>query len=94
MGLFDFFKKKSKNSENARRDFLMRNGRITEGTVIDTKTTEKGEVVFYAYNVQGVDYESSELLTFEQMKNPLKYAPGAKVNIRYDPKNHGNSILE
>jgi hypothetical protein len=94
MGLFDFFKKKSKNSENARRDFLMRNGRITEGTVIDTQTTEKGEVVFYAYNVQGVDYESSELLTFEQMKNPLKYAPGAKVSIRYDPKNHGNSILE
>jgi hypothetical protein len=94
MGLFDFFKKKSKNSENARRDFLMRNGRITEGTVIDIQTTEKGEVVFYVYNVQGVDYESSELLTSEQMKNPLRYAPGAKVSIRYDPKNHGNSILE
>jgi len=94
MGLFDFFKKKSKNSENARRDFLMRNGRITEGTVIDIQTTEKGEVVFYVYNVQGVDYESSELLTSEQMKNPLRYAPGAKVSIRYDPRNHGNSILE
>ncbi len=94
MGLFDFLKKKTKNSESARRDFLMRNGRITEGTVIDTQTTEKGEVVFYVYNVQGVDYESSELLTYEQMKNPLRYAPGAKVSIRYDPKNHGNSILE
>ncbi|RMG09620.1 MAG: hypothetical protein D6735_00365 [Acidobacteria bacterium] len=54
MGLFDFFKRKSKNSENARRDFLMRNGRITEGTVIDTQTTEKGEVVFMPIKFRGL----------------------------------------
>ena len=34
-----------------------------------------------------------ELLTEEQMLEPLKYAPGAKVGIRYDQKQHGNSML-
>lgn len=94
MGLFDIFKSDRKKKEEERRRFLMQRGRITEGTIVDSQTTAQGELVFYVYNVQGVDYESSELLTAEQMRNPLKYAPGAKVNVRYDPKNHGNSILE
>ncbi|GIU82653.1 MAG: hypothetical protein KatS3mg006_1717 [Pyrinomonadaceae bacterium] len=95
MGILDIFSRnRDEDLEKKRREFLLKNGRITEGTIIDSQTTARGEIVFYVYSVQGVNFESSELLTFEQMKNPLKYAPGAKVNVRYDPKNHGNSILE
>lgn len=95
MGFFDIFKSKKKiNSETERREFLQSKGRITDGTIIDGETSEAGEeIVYYHYNIQGVDFESSELLTAKQRENPLKYAPGAKVGVRFDPKNHGNSIL-
>jgi hypothetical protein len=94
MGLFSIFKgKKQVNTEAERRRFLMEKGRITDATIIDSQSTPEGEIVYYVYSIHGVDFESSELLTEEQMKNPLKYAPGAKVAVRFDPKNHGNSIL-
>jgi hypothetical protein len=95
MGLFDrFSRKKHVPTEQDRRAFLEKNGRITDGTIIDTETGADGsEIAYYFYSVHGVDFESSERLTGEQLSDPLKYAPGAKVGVRYDPKNHGNSIL-
>ena len=95
MGIFDIFKsKKQIDSETERREFLQTKGRITDGTIVDGETSEAGEeIVYYFYSVQGVDFESSEILTEEQRENPLKYAPGAKVGVRFDPKNHGNSML-
>lgn len=96
MGLFDIFRrKKEEDLETKRREFLLTRGRICDGTIIDSETTSSGdEIVYYYYEIQGVDFESSEILTEEQRLNPLKYAPGAKVGIRFDPKNHGNSILD
>lgn len=95
MGILDRFKKKREiNLELHRLEYLQKNGRITDGVIIDSETTEDGrEIVFYFYTIQGVDFESSEILTEEQMNEPLKYAPGAKVGVKFDPKNHGNSIL-
>ena len=95
MGIFSRFKKKQAiNSEALRLNHLLENGRITEGIIIDSETSDKGEeIVFYVYNIQGVDFESSEILTEEKLLDPLKYAPGAKVGVRFDPKNHGNSML-
>lgn len=95
MGLFDIFKqKKPINSEKIRCAFLLEHGRITEGTIVDSETNEAGEeIVFYVYNFQGVDFESSEILTAEKLENPVQYAPGAKIGVRFDPKNHGNSML-
>lgn len=95
MGLFEFLKKKRKReAKKTRREILLDSGRITDGIVIDTETAENGdEIVHYHYNIHGVDFESTEILTPEQKKNPLGYAPGASVGVRFDPKNHGNSIL-
>jgi hypothetical protein len=96
MGLLNFFKRKPKEDpEVVRRRFLMTQGRITDGRIIDSETNGRGEeVVFYVYTLNGVDFESSELLTEEQRRDPLKYAPGAKIGVRYDPKNQGNSMLD
>lgn len=96
MGLFDIFKsKKEVDLEAQRREFLLAKGRICDGTIVDSETNEKGEeIVVYFYTIQGVDFESSEILTDEQKQNPLKYAPGAKIGVRFDPRNHGNSILD
>ncbi len=95
MEIFDIFKsKKPINTETERREFLRSKGRITDGTIIDSETSASGEeIVYYYYNIQGVDFESSEILTDEQRVNPLKYAAGAKVGVKFDPKNHGNSML-
>ncbi len=96
MGIFDLFRRgKKEASETERRQFLLKSGRITEGTIIDADTKANGdEIVYYIYTINGVDFESSETLSEQQKMMPLKYAPGAKVSIRFDPKNHGNCVLE
>lgn len=95
MGIFDRFRKKQDlPDEKSRRERLLKNGRITEGTIIDSEYLESGEeIVFYFYTINGVDFESSDILTDEQKQNSIRYAPGAKVSIRFDQKNHGNCIL-
>lgn len=95
MGILSLFKRKVKTDPIAeRRAFLLVHGRITDGRIIDTETNGHGqEIVFYLYTLNGVDFESSELLSEEQSREPLKYAPGAKIGVRYDPKNQGNSML-
>lgn len=96
MGLFGFFKKKEKiDPELERRRFLSAHGRITDGRILDTMINSRGEeIAFYLYTLNGVDFESSELLSDAQRRDPLKYAPGAKIGVRYDPKNQGNSMLD
>lgn len=94
MGLLSFFRGKRKDPFEGRREHLLKIGRITDGIIIDSETRPNGdEVVFYVYSLNGVDFESSELLSEEQRRDPLKFAPGAKVGVRYDPKNQGNSTL-
>jgi hypothetical protein len=95
MGFLGLFKRKKVRDVFAeRREHLTAYGRITDGRIIDTETTPRGdEIVFYLYTLNGVDFESSELLSDEQRRDPLRYAPGAKVGVRYDPKNQGNSML-
>ena len=95
MRILDKFKRKTDTDVGQRRRDLLSNGRITDGVIIDTDTTpDGGEIAYYVYTLNGVDFESSELLTPEQLRDPLKYAPGAKVGVRYDPRNQGNSTLE
>ena len=95
MSIFDRFKRKKQiTTESDRKAFLLQFGRITDGEIVDSEIADNGrEFVTYVYSIQGVDFESSEILSEEQMSDPLKYAPGAKVGVRFDPKNHGNSML-
>lgn len=95
MGILSLFKRKKVRDLTAeRRAFLVAHGRITDGRIIDTEINGRGdEIVFYLYTLNGVDFESSEILDEEQRRDPLRYAPGAKVGVRYDPKNQGNSML-
>jgi hypothetical protein len=95
MGLLDRLKRSKHIDHDGRKRGLLAFGRITEGVIIDNDTDAEGnEIAYYVYTLNGVDFESSDVLTPEQRQHPIKYAPGAKVNIRYDPKNQGNSVLE
>jgi hypothetical protein len=91
MALFKFSRERKTDSEIERRARLLKNGRITEGRILDCD--DEITQVFYIYSVNGADYESSEILTADQRFRPKDYAPGAKVSIRYDPRQPGNSIV-
>jgi len=95
MGIIDKILRRKEPDPDARRRFLLTQGRITDGVILDSEINNTGdEIVFYLYTLNGVDFESSDLLTAEQRLERAKYAPGAKIGIRYDPKNQGNSIVE
>jgi hypothetical protein len=94
MGILDRLRRKKGPTDAERRAHLRATGRITEGVILESEEQGSDEVVYYLYTLNGVDFESSERLSDEQKSNPLKYAPGQKINVRYDPKNQGNSTLE
>ncbi len=95
MGIIDKILRRKPADPNARRRFLLANGRITDGVILDTEINDAGEeVAIYLYTLNGVDFESADILTNEQRLDRAKYAPGAHVGIRYHPRNQGNSILE
>jgi hypothetical protein len=94
MGFLDRFRRK-KDDESARIARLLLTGRIVDGRVVDIGEDAEGNVtsVFYSYNVSGVDYESSQLLSAEQQRLKNLYIPGARVTIRYDPRQPPNSTV-
>ena len=95
MGILDKILRRKKVDPNDRRRLLLANGRITDGVIIESEVNGSGEeIVFFTYTLNGVDFESSDILTVEQRRDPIRYAPGARVGIRYDQKNQGNSIVE
>jgi hypothetical protein len=95
MGFIDKYLRRKRVDPNARRKLLLATGRITDGVIIDSGMTSEGdEIVFYTYTLNGVDFESSDVLTPEQRQDPVRYAPGANIGIRYDQRNQGNSIIE
>jgi hypothetical protein len=95
MGLLSFLRPQKPGTESQRRERLLRSGRITEGRILDTdgENLEEATQIFYVYSVNGADYESSQPLTEEQLRRPADYAPGAKISVRYDPRQPGNSIV-
>jgi len=94
MNFLDRFRRK-KEDDTSRSARLLLTGRIVEGRVIDVVEDQNGNVtqVFYNYEVSGVEYESSQLLNLEQQRRKSRYIPGARVTIRYDPRQPPNSLV-
>ena len=95
MGLFDFLRRKRVDTEAARRELLLKTGRIADGSIFDIGTDDAGEVthVFYSYEINGVDYESSQTLDAAQLQRAADYFPGAHCTVRFDPRHPANSIV-
>ena len=95
MGIINLFRRKKADDEGARRAALLRAGRITEGSIFDVITDEAGTIthVFYNYEINGVEYESSQLLDARQQQHPGDYFPGARVTVRFNPRQPGNSVV-
>ncbi len=95
MGLRNLFKRKQVDTEAARREALLRTGRIGEGVILDVTTTDAEEIthVFYSYNANGVEYESSQTLDDAQRRRQVDYYPGARITVRFDPHRPANSVV-
>jgi hypothetical protein len=95
MGLRDIFKRRKTDDEAERRRTLLSAGRITEGSIFDVITDEAGAIthVFYNYELNGVEYESSQTLDTDQRQRAADYFPGARVTVRFNPRQPGNSVV-
>ena len=95
MGIINLFRRKKADDEGARRAALLRAGRITEGSIFDVITDDAGLItqVFYNYEINGVEYESSQLLDPDQRLRSADYFPGARVTVRFNPRQPGNSVV-
>ncbi|MDT5272103.1 MAG: hypothetical protein QOH49_4289 [Acidobacteriota bacterium] len=95
MGIRDIFRRRKTDDEAERRTVLLRTGRITEGSIFDVITDEAGAIthVFYNYELNGVEYESSQLLDTDQRLRPGDYFPGSRVTVRFNPRQPGNSLV-
>ncbi len=95
MGILDIFRRNQNDDEAARRDALLRAGRITEGSIFDVITDDAGSItqVFYNYEINGVEYESSQVLDAQQRSRSADYFPGARVTVRFNPRQPGNSVV-
>jgi hypothetical protein len=95
MGILDIFRRQKAGDEASRRAALLRTGRITEGSIFDVITDEAGSItqVFYNYEINGVEYESSQSLDEGQRDRAGDYFPGARVTVRFNPRQPGNSVV-
>jgi hypothetical protein len=95
MGLLGLFRRKHDDPEAARRARLLRTGRIAEGSVFDIGTDEQGAIthIFYNYEINSVEYESSQTLDDTQRTRTIDYSPGARITVRFDPHQPANSVV-
>ncbi len=94
MGLFGFLRRRKKDTAEERRIQLLAKGRIADGVIIEIEEIDDGDqLAHFSYTVNGVDFQSAELLTDSQISSPAKYAPGADVSVRYDKNNQYNAVI-
>jgi hypothetical protein len=89
-------------AEKKRRDLLLQEGRIIDGTIIDISDLgpeESGrshglKLIIYQYEIAGVVYECSQDVTLlAHLVDIHDCRPGFPVSVRYYPRNPGNSLV-
>ena len=85
--------------ERRRREALATTGRITDGHLVDARTlsgeechSETPELLVYSYELAGVTYECAQDVSLlpERVRG---FRPDQPVQVRYDPRHPGNSIV-
>lgn len=106
LGLYYFARGRRKTPdqrERDRREALAGQGRITDGTILDTCELPpdplKGQfhpaqMLIFSYDVAGVTYEASQDVTYLRQFIDLHTCRlGVPASVKYDPQNPGNSIV-
>lgn len=92
-------RKSPEDLERERRQWLNRNGRITDGTITDVQELPSPngdplQMLIYQYDIAGVSYEASQDVTYLRQHIDLHSCRlSLPASIKYDPHNPGNSIV-
>jgi hypothetical protein len=85
--------------ERRRREYLARTGRITDGVILDARTlsgddsiSPTPDVLVYSYRLAGVTYNCAQDVR-HLPDRVLGFRIDQPVQLRYDPRNPGNSIV-
>jgi len=94
MSFLSRFRRQKEDPEIARRALLLRAGRIGDAIVLGTDPNADGDLMLaYSYTIGGVDYQAFQRLDSEQLQRKYDYLPGARVQLRYDPRHPANSFV-
>jgi hypothetical protein len=85
--------------ERRRREELATKGRITDGVILDARTltnqdsiSPTPEVLVYSYSLAGLTYNCAQDVS--SLPDRVEgFRIDQSVQVRYDPRNPGNSIL-
>jgi hypothetical protein len=85
--------------ERRRREHLTLNGRITDGSIVDARshdgeesTSATPDLLLYRYRIAGVTYDCGQDVSLLP-ECTAGYRIDQPVQVRYDPRNPGNSII-
>lgn len=88
--------------ERQRREHLVKEGRIIDGTILDIADMDAGEsgresgmqLILYKYEIAGVEYECSQDVTnLKDYVNIYECRLAFPCSVRYDPRRPTNSIV-
>jgi len=75
--------------ERRRRAMLVAHGKMGDATLVE----ERDELVFYSYDVRGVEYTASQDVAHLKPYLPRVLPLSGPVSVKYDPRNPANSIV-
>jgi hypothetical protein len=75
--------------ERRRRATLVTFGKIVDATLVELR----GEMLFYSYDVRGVEYTACQDIGALKDLLPAELVVASPVSVKYDPRNPANSIV-
>ena len=76
--------------DKAFRDAVFRRGKMGDATLLEYRD----HVVFYSYDIAGVEYTACQDLSGLEAKLPTdRWSAIGPASIKYDPRNPANSIV-
>lgn len=75
--------------ERRRREMLVARGKMGDATLVEIRD----DLVFYIYDVRGVEYTASQDISRLKDRLPGDLSTIGPVSVKYDPRNPANSIV-
>ena len=75
--------------ERRRREMLAARGKMGDATLVEIRD----ELLFYSYDVRGVEYTASQDVAKLQDYLPPDFSAIGSVSVKYDARNPANSIV-
>ena len=75
--------------ERQRRTALVARGKTGDATLVEVREN----LVFYSYEVRGVEYTASQDVSLLKEFLPREFSVAGPVSVKYDARNPANSIV-